>query len=155
ETETFYPADKCIHQLFEEQAALIPDDIAVVCQQEEVSYRELNVRANVLAHHLIGLGVGPETRVGVLMKRSVEMIVALLGVLKAGAAYLPIDPSAPPERIDFMLADAGVCVLLTHERLNEQLQSQPRHVLSLDSFSETGDPRDETNPSNGVIAGSA
>lgn len=155
ETDSFYPEDKCIHQLFEEQAALIPEDIALVFEQAEITYQELNARANRLAHHLIGLGVGPETRVGVLMERSVEMIVGLLGILKAGAVYLPMDPSSPMERIDFMLEDAEVSVLLTRERLIERLRSRPRHVLSLDSSRGTIGPHAETNPQSGVVAANA
>ena len=92
--ETMQP-QSCIHELFEEQVARTPEEVAVVFKEEKVSYRELNERANQLAHHLRSLGVGPEARVGILLERSVEMVVALLGVLKAGGAYVPLDPEYP------------------------------------------------------------
>jgi len=155
ETDNSYPQDKCIHQLVEEQAALTPQDVALVFEHEQVTYHELNKRANQLAHYLIGLGVGPEVRVGVLMERSMEMIVGLLGILKAGAAYLPLDPGFPLERIDFMLEDAGVSVLLTQERLIGRLRSRPEHVLSLDSGSVTNTDQHEMNPLSSVVAANA
>ncbi|HEU0054725.1 MAG TPA: condensation domain-containing protein, partial [Longimicrobium sp.] len=92
DTAAEVPADQCIHQLFEGQAARTPDAVAVRFEDESLTYRELNARANRLAHHLVRLGVGPEVRVGVLMERSLEMVVSLLAVLKAGGAYVPLDP---------------------------------------------------------------
>ncbi|MGW3269754.1 non-ribosomal peptide synthetase, partial [Streptomyces sp. NPDC001056] len=101
-------------ELFEARAAAVPDSVAVVHEDTELTYAELNARANRLAHHLIGCGIGPEDLVGLAMPRSAQMIVALLAVLKAGAAYLPIDTEYPPERIAFMLDDAApVCVITT------------------------------------------
>ncbi|HET7461692.1 MAG TPA: FkbM family methyltransferase, partial [Longimicrobium sp.] len=99
------PADRCIHELFEVQAARTPGAVAVRFEAESLTYRELNERANQLAHHLHGRGVGPEVRVGVLMERSLEMVVSLLAVLKAGGAYVPLDPGLPAERLAYMLGD--------------------------------------------------
>jgi non-ribosomal peptide synthetase component F len=102
-----YPSDKCIHQLFEEQVELTPDAEAVLFEDKQLTYRELNQRANCLAHHLRTLGVGPEVLVGICVERSLEMVVGLLGILKAGGAYVPLDPAYPPERLAFMLEDAS------------------------------------------------
>ena len=117
DTKTDYPSDKCVHQLFEEQVARTPDAVAVVFEEEELSYAELNRRANQLAHHLRTLGVGPDTRVALCVERSLEMIVALLGVLKAGGAYVPLDPDYPVERLRFMLGDSAPLALLTQTPL--------------------------------------
>jgi len=112
-----YPHDRCIHQLVEAQAERTPEAIAVVFGEERVTYAELNRRANQLGHYLKQLGVGPETRVGILLERSIEMPVALLGVLKAGAAYVAFDPSYPPDRLHYMFEDSDVSVLLTQEKV--------------------------------------
>ena len=122
----------CVHQLFEEQAARRPAAIAVVSGAQELSYAELNERANQLAHYLQKNGVGPESRVGISMERSVEMMVALLGVLKAGAAYVPLDPAYPRERLSFMLADAQVELLLTQSVLAASLPAAETPVVALD-----------------------
>jgi amino acid adenylation domain-containing protein len=119
DTARDYPA-RCVHELFEAQVARTPDATALVFESERVTYQELNARANQLAHHLQTLGVGAETPVAVLLERSIEMLVSLLGVLKAGGAYLPLDASYPPERLAFMLRDAGACVLLTQGSLTER-----------------------------------
>jgi amino acid adenylation domain-containing protein len=117
DTAVEYPRGQCIHELFEEQVSKTPDAVAAVYEGESLSYGELNRRANQLAHHLIGRGVGPEDIVGICLQRSVEMVVALLGVVKAGAAYLPLDPEYPADRLEFMLKDADpVCVLTGRER---------------------------------------
>ena len=108
-----YPRDRCLHQLFEEQAARTPAAVAVVYEEEQLTYQQLNIRANQLAHYLRKLGVGPEVMVGICLERSLEMVVALLGILKAGGAYLPLDPDYPLERSLFMLQDSGVSVVLT------------------------------------------
>ena len=94
-------------ELFEAQVARTPDAIAVVFGEQALSYAELNARANQLAHHLIGLGVGPEALVGIALERSIEMVVGLVGILKAGAAYLPLDPEYPTARLEQMLTDAA------------------------------------------------
>jgi amino acid adenylation domain-containing protein len=113
ETARDYPAHLGVHELFERQAARTPDAVALVCGGESLTYRELNERANQLAHYLRGLGVGPEALVGLLLERSAEMVVAVLGVLKAGGAYVPLDPTHPAERLSFVLEDARAGVLLT------------------------------------------
>ncbi|HEY52488.1 MAG TPA: amino acid adenylation domain-containing protein, partial [Caldilineae bacterium] len=122
QTHVDYPPVQAIHQLFEQQAELRPDAIALHFiptpgadqrPEEFVTYAELNRRANRVAHHLRSFGVGPETLVGLCMERSTEMIVGLLGILKAGGAYLPLDPAYPPERLQFMIEDSGIDLLLT------------------------------------------
>ena len=112
-TQSAYPSELCLHQLVEAQVARTPEAIAVVFEATHLSYQELNRRSNQLAHALRALGVGPESRVGVCMERSLELVVGLLGVLKAGAAYLPLDPAYPRERLAFMQEDAQIAVLIT------------------------------------------
>ena len=108
-------------ELFASQAAATPDAIAAVYQDRELSYAALDAHSNRLAHHLGAQGVGAETVVGLLVDRSLEMVIGLLGILKAGAAYLPLDPSYPVERLSFMLSDAGCSVLVTQQALLERL----------------------------------
>jgi amino acid adenylation domain-containing protein len=132
-TESEYPTDKCIHQLFEEKAEQTPNAVAVVFKDQELTYQQLNQRANQLAHHLQSLGVGPEVLVGICVKRSLEMVVGLLGILKAGGAYVPLDPSVPPSRLNYMLADSGVEVLLVQQSLCESLPPNTARVFCLDS----------------------
>ncbi len=130
-----YPKDKCIHQLFEEQVERTPEAIAVVLEDQELTYGELNRRANQLAHYLKKLGVGPEALVAIWMERSIEMIVGLLGILKAGGAYVPLDPSYPTGRLELMVADAQVSFLLTQDRLLEEggsMVDSDRRSSSLD-----------------------
>ena len=98
DTAADYPKDKCIHQLFEEQVERTPDAIALEFEDKQITYRELNRKANQLAHHLISLGIGPEKLVGICVERSIEMVVGLLRILKAGGAYVPLDPTYPKER---------------------------------------------------------
>jgi acyl-CoA synthetase (AMP-forming)/AMP-acid ligase II/acyl carrier protein len=120
-TEVDYPTDKCIYQLFEEQVERTPNAVAVVFEEQELTYNELNCRANQLAHYLQSLGVKPDELVGICVERSLEMIVGLLGILKAGGAYVPLDPEYPQERLSFMLEDAGLKVLLTQQKLIDKL----------------------------------
>ena len=122
----------CVHELFEKRVARHGAAAAVLSEGGQLSYAELNGRANQLAHYLRKLGVGPETRVGICMDRSLEMIVAMLGVLKAGGAYLPLEPGYPAERLVFMLENAQAPVLLTQEHLRNNLPLMWTHVLSLD-----------------------
>ncbi|MGN6316590.1 amino acid adenylation domain-containing protein, partial [Trinickia sp.] len=114
-TAVAYPAGDTVHALFERQAARTPDAIAIVQGNEQYSYRTLDARADALAHRLIALGAVPDTRVAVCVERSFDMIVALLAVLKAGAAYVPLDPSYPPERLRYLLEDSAPVALLLHE----------------------------------------
>src|SRR6185369_12263307 len=132
ETSVEYPAEQCIHELFEQQVERTPEAVALVFEAEQVSYRELNERANQLAHYLQQLGVGPEGRVGICVERSVAMVVGLLGILKAGGAYVPLDAQYPEERLRFMLADAQVGVLLTQEQLLGRLPEPEAQVVCLD-----------------------
>ncbi|HKR11816.1 MAG TPA: amino acid adenylation domain-containing protein, partial [Pyrinomonadaceae bacterium] len=132
-TTTAYPRDTCVHELFEEQAQRNPEAVALIFGAEEISYEELNRRSNKLAHYLRGLGVGPETVVGLCVERSVEMVVGLLGILKAGGAYLPLDPQYPLTRLHFMLEDAAVPVLLTQEHLLNSLPTHWSQVICLDT----------------------
>jgi amino acid adenylation domain-containing protein len=122
-----------VHELFEEQARWSPAAIAVSTETENISYEELNRRANQLSHYLRDLGVGPEVVVGVCAQRSVALVVGILGTLKAGAAYLPIDPSYPAARINYMLQDAGVAVLLTQQDLLAKFDQSLLRTLSLDN----------------------
>ena len=114
-----YRKNQCIHELFEAQVEKTPDSIALVFESRQLSYRELNDRANQLANYLKKLGIGAESHVGICMERSLELIIGLLGILKAGGAYVPLDPSYPVERLKFMLDDAQVSVLLTQAHLLE------------------------------------
>ncbi|GIV97573.1 MAG: hypothetical protein KatS3mg057_2230 [Herpetosiphonaceae bacterium] len=132
DTAVDYPEPGWIHQCFEAQAERTPDALAVVFEDQFLTYAQLNARANQLAHYLRTLGVGPETRVGVCLERSLELVVALLGILKAGGAYVPLDPSYPAERLAFMLHDAQVPVLLSHSTLGERLPAFAGHLLCLD-----------------------
>ncbi|MFZ6030188.1 MAG: amino acid adenylation domain-containing protein [Chloroflexota bacterium] len=121
-----------LHRLFEAQAERTPDAVAVICGEERLTYRELNRRANRLAHHLRSLGVGPEIRVGVYLERTTGLIVALLGLLKAGGVYVPLDPEYPLERLAYILSDAQVAVLLTTEILAYTLPASDAQVFHLD-----------------------
>ena len=121
DTRTDYPRDKCVHELFEEQAERTPDAVAVVFENQRLTYHELNQRANQLAHYLRKQGVGPEVLAALYLERSVEMVVSLLATLKAGGAYMPLDTSYPAERIAFMSEDAGASVLVSQNSLVSQL----------------------------------
>jgi amino acid adenylation domain-containing protein len=131
DTAADFPKDKGIHQLFEEQVERIPEAIAVEFEDRQITYQELNRRANQLAHHLISLGIGPEKLVGICVERSIEMVVGLLGILKAGGAYVPLDPAYPEERLQFMVQDAQVSVLLTQSKLLDQHEKRdpPSSIL--------------------------
>jgi amino acid adenylation domain-containing protein len=133
DTSRDYPRDKCVHELFEEQAARTPDAVAVVADNRQLTYRELNQRANQLAHYLRSLGVGAEVLVGLCVERSPEMILGLLGILKAGGAYVPLDPRYPPGRLAFMLRDTQAAVLLTQRKLLSRLPEHGAQVVCLDA----------------------
>ena len=133
ETALDYASGACAHHLFERQAALTPDAIALKHGDTALTYAELDGRAGQLASYLRSLGVGPDVIVGLCVERSIEAMVGLLGILKAGGAYLPLDPEYPLERLSFMLEDAGVLVLLTQESLADELPSYWGQVISLDA----------------------
>ncbi|MFZ0538832.1 MAG: amino acid adenylation domain-containing protein, partial [Candidatus Sulfotelmatobacter sp.] len=132
DTQVAYPQDVLLQGLFEAQVELTPEAVAVEYDGLQLTYRELNQRANQLAHYLRTLGVGPDTLVGVCMERSLEMVVALYGILKAGGAYVPIDPEYPQERIGYMLEDAGFSVLLTQRRVLGRLPACSAKTPCLD-----------------------
>ncbi|WP_414620769.1 amino acid adenylation domain-containing protein [Calothrix sp. CCY 0018] len=133
DTKKDYPQDKCIHQLFEEQVEKIPSNIAVIFEDQQLTYQELNSRANQLAYYLLQQGVKSDTIVGICMERSIEMLVGLMAILKAGGAYLPLDPAYPQERLNFMLADAQVSVLLTQPHLENQLPLHQAQLVCIDT----------------------
>ncbi len=124
-----FPSEECLHQLFEQQCERTPESVALVCGAAQLTYRELNTRANQLAQHLQTFGIGPETLVGILMQRSVEMVVSLLGVLKAGAAYVPLDPDCPTDRLSLMIENAGVKGLLTQPGLVNRLSEADKSLI--------------------------
>lgn len=132
-TEANYPQDRWLHELIEQQAESTPDAVAVIYEQRLLSYAELNIRANQLAHHLRGCGIGSDVLVGVCMERSLEMVIALLGVLKAGGAYVPLDPGYPQERLAFMMNDVNAPVILTQSHFQDKLATSQAKVLCLDS----------------------
>ncbi len=127
-----------LHDLFDQQAARTPDDVALACEQQSLTYRELARRADRLARHLRTMGAGPDVLVALLVERSLDMVVGILGILKAGAAYLPIDPAFPHERIAFMLADAGTGVLVTQTGFLPGLPTGTVQAVCLDAFDWTG-----------------
>ncbi len=145
-----YPQSQCIHQLFEAQVEQTPDAVAVVFEDSTLTYRQLNSRANQLAHHLQALGVGPEVLVGICVERSLDMLVGLLGILKAGGAYVPLDPAYPSERLSFMLEDSQAPVLLTQQRLVTLLPTSGTHVVCLDADWQAIAQNSHTNPTSNV-----
>ncbi|MCG3119062.1 MAG: Linear gramicidin synthase subunit D [bacterium] len=151
-TEAPFPSDACLHHLFEAQAESLPDKIAVVFADAQLTYGELNRRANKLAHYLQKLGVGPDTLVGVYMNRSLEMVIGLYGILKAGGAYVPLDPSYPASRLAFMLEDTQVQVLLTETSLRANLNFATANfkLICLDQIAETIAPESAVNPHSSV-----
>ncbi|RUR75343.1 non-ribosomal peptide synthetase [Chlorogloeopsis fritschii PCC 9212] len=132
-TQKNYPQNLCIHQLFEQQVERTPDAIALIFDNQKLTYRELNERANKLAHYLKTLDVKPEVLVGICMQRSLEMVIGILAIIKAGGAYVPLDPTYPNERLAFMLADAQVSVLLVQPHLVEKIPTHQAQVVCTDS----------------------
>ncbi len=145
-TEVDYPADKCIHQLFEEQVKRTPEAVAVVYSEQQLTYNELNCRANQLAHYLQSLGVKPEQLVGICLERSLDMIVGLLAILKAGGAYVPLDPEYPTERLLYILQDAQIRVLLTQKHLIAGLPKHQSEIVCLDTDWSFITQAQESNP---------
>ncbi|HET7464454.1 MAG TPA: amino acid adenylation domain-containing protein, partial [Longimicrobium sp.] len=151
-TDAAYPDGACAHELFEAQAARTPNAEAVVFEGERLTYAALNARANRLAHHLRGLGVGPDARVGICVERGVEMIVGMLGVLKAGGGYVPLDPAYPAERIAYMLADSAPVAVLTQRSLRDRVENAGVPVLELDAAEPAWAGRPGTDPARGALA---
>ncbi|WP_392535261.1 amino acid adenylation domain-containing protein [Nostoc sp. C117] len=146
QTQLNYSKNLCIHHLFEQQVQKTPNAVAVVFKDEQLTYRELNSRANQLAHHLQTLGVSPEVLVGTCVERSLEMIVGLLAILKAGGAYVPLDSAYPQERLFYMLSDSQVKVLLTTEKLAAKLPEHKASVVYLDTDSKLISQQNQYNP---------
>ncbi|MBW4635047.1 MAG: amino acid adenylation domain-containing protein [Iphinoe sp. HA4291-MV1] len=143
--------EQCIHELFTTQVEQTPDAIAVVFENEQLTYRDLNIRANQLAHHLQSLGVEPDVLVGICMERSLEMVVGVLGILKAGGAYVPLDPTYPKERLAFMLEDTQATILLTQQNLVASLPKHRAKVICLDADWEIIAQESADNPTGAVI----
>ncbi|WP_193197373.1 non-ribosomal peptide synthetase [Nostoc sp. MG11] len=146
-TQAVHPINYCIHQLFEQQVEKTPESVAVVYDNQQLTYLELNQRANKLAHHLQRLGVKPNVPVGICLERSLEAAVAILGILKAGGACVPLDPTYPPERLAFMLSDSQAAVVLTQTRCKSLLNGNFAHHLIVldDDWEEIGEEA-EFNP---------
>ncbi len=133
ETAVAYPPDACVHHMVARQAALTPDATALECEHQRLSYRELDARANQLAHLLRAQGVGAETLVGLSVTRSLDLVIGMLAIHKAGGAYVPLDPDYPAERMAFMLQDAGIGLVLTQQELLERLPVFAGQALCLDT----------------------
>jgi amino acid adenylation domain-containing protein len=150
DTGVDYPQDLCLHEWIERQSASTPEAVAVVFENAQLTYGELNRRSNRLAQELRSLGVEPETLVGICTERSLEMVTGLLAILKSGGAYLPLDPGYPQERIAFMLADAKAPVLLTQKHLLARLPQHNARIICLDELQGESDenPRSGVKPEN-------
>jgi natural product biosynthesis luciferase-like monooxygenase protein len=149
-TTTEYDRSACLHTLFERQVRATPDAVAVVCGTDTISYRELDARANQLAHLLRALGVGPDQMVGVCLQRSIEMLVALLAVHKAGGAYVPLDPAFPADRIAYMVEDAALRWILTENSLRATLPPSSARVFALDGDWSQAAAQPTSAPESGV-----
>jgi len=141
-TDVKFDSARHVHDLFDEQVLRTPDKTAVICRDQTLTYAALSDRADKLAHRLCKLGVGPDTIVAISMKRSLDMMVALFGVLKAGGAYLPLDPAFPPERVAFMLKDSDARVVLTQRSLKDRLGDSTAVVISIDESDSDDDTAD-------------
>ncbi|WP_208344456.1 non-ribosomal peptide synthetase, partial [Aetokthonos hydrillicola] len=150
QTRVDHPQAQSVHQLFEEQVEKTPLSVALVFEDQQLTYRELNNRANQLAHHLQTLGVKPDVLVGLCAERSLLMIVGVLGILKAGGAYVPLDPGYPPERLAFILDDTQASVILTQEKLVNKLPNREAEVICLDSDWEAIANNSQENPVSAV-----
>ncbi len=152
DTRTDCPEGRCIHEIFGSRAKTAPDDVAVVFEKRNLTYAQLESRANQLAHHLQGLGVGPEVPVAICMDRSLEMVVGILGILKAGGAYVPLDPEYPRERLAYVIEDVHAPVLLTQKSLRERMPDLASAVVCVDSEWETIARHAENAPSINTTA---
>ncbi|PMB23516.1 non-ribosomal peptide synthetase [Fischerella thermalis] len=148
-TGVAYPQQQCIHELFEAQVERTPDAVAVVFESEQLTYCELNTRANQLAHYLRFLGVKPEVLVGICVERSLDMVIGLLAILKAGGAYVPLDPSYPKQRLGYMLEDSQPSVLLTQQHLIETLPTHKAQIICIDDWEQIGNQSTE-NPTSKI-----
>lgn len=133
DTAKEFPGGACVHQLIEAQAERSPDAVAVIYEEERLTYRELDCRANQLANYLRGMGVGPDVPVGICLERSTEMMIGLLGIMKAGGAYVPLDPEYPSERLAFMIKDSGLECVITQESLSQGLVDFCKKLIYIDS----------------------
>src|SRR5439155_12888402 len=133
-TRTAYPNRSSLHRLFEAQVELAPDSIALVFQDEQLSFACLNQRANQLACYLLMQGIAPHTLIGVALGRSLDLVIAILAILKVGGAYVPLDPSYPMERLAYMLKDTNAPVLLTHQHLQARLPYHQARIICLDTI---------------------
>ncbi|MFC0006892.1 non-ribosomal peptide synthetase, partial [Micromonospora siamensis] len=150
DTEAAYPAHLCVHEVFAEQARATPDAVAVACAGRELTYAELDRRANQLAHHLRELHVGHGVLVGLCAERGIDLIVGMLGILKAGGAYVPLDPDYPAARLDFMLTDIAAPVIVTLDRYADRLPTSGARIVRLDADSATVAARPVSPPDTDV-----
>ena len=154
-TERKYAHNKCIHQLFESQVEQTPDAVAVVFDDQQLTYQELNAKANQLAHYLQGLGVDSEVLVGLCLDRSLDMVIAMLGILKAGGAYVPLDPAYPQERLAYMVQDAQLSFVVTQKSIaTEQFAKSPQSLIlvCLEDDGESIKQQDTINPHSEINA---
>ncbi|HEY6119317.1 MAG TPA: amino acid adenylation domain-containing protein, partial [Pyrinomonadaceae bacterium] len=142
--------EKCVHELFQQQVRPGPDLVAIVFEEQQLTYRELNARANQLAHYLRKLGIGPDVLVGICVERSPLMLIGLLGILKAGGAYVPLDPAYPHERLRFMMDDAAAPVFITQKDLLAGLPATRAHTICLDDWESIGSESEEDPHSTAV-----
>lgn len=148
-TPANYPA-VCIHQLFETQVTASPSTVAVVFEGQSLTYESLNTQANQLAHYLQSLGVGPDSLVGICVERSLNMVVGLLAILKAGGSYVPLDPAYPQDRLDYMIEDSQLSILLTQVAYRQQFATQTVQMICVDADQSAIAQQPSTNPSSGV-----
>lgn len=151
ETQVAYDSNVCVHEAFERQVALDPAAVALVCDDQSLTYAELNTRANQVAHALINLGVGPGTLVGLYAPRGVELVIGALGIQKAGGAYVPMDPAYPTERIALYIEDSACSVIVSLTETSTRLPPHKAQVLCIDALSKTI-PQHSDNPTSGVTS---
>ncbi|HHP7244180.1 MAG TPA: amino acid adenylation domain-containing protein [Elainellaceae cyanobacterium] len=151
-TSTNFSCQRCIHELFEEQVEKTPDAIAIVFGDQRLTYRELNQRSNQLANYLQTLGIGSNRLVGICLERSLELVIGFLAILKAGGAYVPLDPAYPQDRLNFMLFDAQVTILLTQQKLSPILSSSQTQIICLDADVKVFEQASKANPTSKVVA---
>ncbi|WP_256733789.1 AMP-binding protein, partial [Pseudomonas reactans] len=151
-TQADFPQGTTLHARVEAQAALTPDAIAAVHSGRQLTYAELNQQANLLAHHLLALGVKPDDRVAIVARRGLDTLAGLLAILKSGACYVPVDPSHPAERLTYLLTDSAPVAVLTQQALLERLPALDVPVINLDRFTWqhhcASNPKVAVTPSN-------